>query len=236
MKNCPECSAVLTEETQIQAAEVLAEHYQKTFELNHSLWEERNKNFLILLLVAGFEILITYRTPSLTSFFTDLYNHFIAPTPSKTTEDISQGFPFQLLQTILLMVILYLLIQIYHRTTHIKRTYNYLKELETDIRAALASHAGTHSFTREGDYYYNPDNQPQLMKLTGIIYSLLLGALLLLVSFGGFWMGDSATGKSALDWFIIAIIFLYFGHYFYLAAKSVFTNPAKLDNSKVDKT
>jgi len=216
MDKCPNCDSVLLEDT--QAAEILAEHYQKTFELNHGLWEDRNKNFLMLLVIAGAEILLSYRTPALTNFFADLYNHFIQPQPLKTPDDINNGFPFDVLQTILLIVILYLLIQIYHRTSHIIRTYGYLEATEADIRKNLSAHVGEVTFKREGDYYRN--NRPRLLKLTGFVYALLLGALLLLVSIGGRWIKNATpSNKSIIDWFILGIIFVYYGNYFFLTIK-----------------
>jgi hypothetical protein len=175
MPTCPTCGKEPIAE---KRAEVLAEHFQKTFELNHSLWEERNKNFLVLLGVAGVELLLIYRTEGVLRVIADFYSKFLK---DKSPDDIASGFPFNLLISILLVVILYLMIQISHRTRHIKRTYGYLELVESDLRRTLEITTG-HSLTREGDYYRN--NQSYIFTLTGIVYALLLGVLLFLVGYG----------------------------------------------------
>jgi hypothetical protein len=175
MSTCPACGKEPIAE---KRAEVLAEHFQKTFELNHSLWEERNKNFLVLLGVTGVELLLIYRTDGVLRVIADFYSKFLK---DKSPDDIASGFPFNLLISILLVVILYLMIQISHRTSHIKRTYGYLELVESDLRRTLEITTG-HSLTREGDYYRN--NQSYIFNLTGIVYALLLGALLFLVGYG----------------------------------------------------
>lgn len=175
MSTCPACGKEPIAE---KRAEILAEHFQKTFELNHSLWEERNKNFLVLLGVAGVELLLIYRTDGVLRVMADFYSKFLK---DKSPDDIAGGFPFNLLISILLVVILYLMIQISHRTSHIKRTYRYLEQVESELRNTLEISTG-HSLTREGDYYRN--NQSYIFKLTGAVYALLLGALLLFVGYG----------------------------------------------------
>src|SRR3712207_4007359 len=101
MSTCPACGKEPIAE---KRAEILAEHFQKTFELNHSLWEERNKNFLVLLGVAGVELLLIYRTDGVLRVIADFYSKFLK---DKSPDDIASGFPFNLLISILLVVILY---------------------------------------------------------------------------------------------------------------------------------
>ena len=40
--------------------ELLAEHYQKTYELTLSMWEQRNRTFLVLLGTVGVATILTF--------------------------------------------------------------------------------------------------------------------------------------------------------------------------------
>lgn len=220
MAICPTCGKEpLTE----KRADVLAEHFQKTFELNHSLWVERNKNFLVLLGVAGVELLLIYRTDGVLRVITDFYSKFLR---DKNPEDIASGFPFNLLISILLVMILYLMIQIYHRTSHITRTFGYLEKVESDLRNTLEITTGD-SLTREGDYYKN--NQRYLLKGTGVVYSLLLGALLIFVGYGRLSpLRLTATISidtllPVVDVLVVGMIALYYLNYFYLSLETYIT-------------
>src|ERR1044072_5180047 len=95
MSKCVRCG--------VEPAEVVAEHYQKTFELNHGLWHERNKYFILLLVTSAITILLTYRTEGVLLVMTDVYNKFLGGT--RDIKGLKEGFPFDLLQSILLAVI-----------------------------------------------------------------------------------------------------------------------------------
>ncbi len=194
----------------VEPADLVAEHYQKTFELNLDLWRERNKNFIILLVVSAITILLTYRTPGVLLVMTDTYNKLLGGGRDITT--LTNGFPFELLQSILLAVILYLIIQIYHRTSHINRTYKYLDELEKNIRERLALDDDSATFTREGKFYTG--HRDWLLKLTGLVYALILGVLLFLVGFGNRVLADARSSpKSAIEVILLIIIGIYYFKY-----------------------
>lgn len=222
MSQCTTCGQCLVNEAKITA---LVDHFQKTFELNHSLWQERNKNFLFLLCVVGVELLIIFRTEGVISVMADVYSKFLR---EKSTVDIASGFPFDLLVTILLVVILYLMIQIYHRTSHINRTFGYIKIVEDDIRTVLdISGDGEKSFTRESEYYQK--HWRYLLKLTGIVYALILGALLLPIIYGIGKPLEPATEVSAevilasVNVLVLLMIVVYYVSYFYLTLEPYVT-------------
>lgn len=214
------CTACGKEPIAEKKAEILADHFQKTFEHNHSLWEERNKNFLVLLGVTGVELLLIYRTDGVLSVIADFYSKFLK---DKSPDEIARGFPFNLLISILLVVILYLMIQISHRTSHITRTYGYLEQVERDIRNTLEITSG-HSLTREGEYYRN--TQRYLSKLTGAVYALLLGALLLLVGYGKVWPLRPTVTISidtllpAVDVLVLGMTGVFYINYLYLSIET----------------
>jgi hypothetical protein len=222
MAICPHCNKEFLESK--ESAAIIADHYQKTFDLTYNLWQERNKNFIMLLIISAAEILIAYRTEQVTGVLAAIYKALTDLSLDEATNAINNGFPFNILQTILLAVILFLMIQIYHRTSHINRSYGYLGALETDIRERLKSHVGETSFTREGDYYKN--NRPKLLKLTGLVYAIFLGFLLVLVYFGGYWIESTKnTSKTLIDYIILVTIALYYFSYLYLIIEPGIAKP-----------
>jgi hypothetical protein len=90
---------VLVEETMVKADEkteahpvnvdVLATHYQKTFEVTYEYWKERNKLFVILVLTAGIGLLLLLRIPAV--------NELAVAAISKSVGITDQYFKDQLL-------------------------------------------------------------------------------------------------------------------------------------------
>ena len=74
------------------------------------------------------------------------------------------------------MVVLYLMVQLYHRTITITRNYDYLASMEQEIRKGLGLQEPMISFTREGLFYWR--NSPRFAKQIGIAYIVMLGLLL----------------------------------------------------------
>ncbi len=157
-------------------AEILAEHYQKTFELTLTLWEQRNRTFLILLFVIGLGTFLTFNVnqaePLLVDFIAKIFN-----VEDKTRLDELRGsFPYGLIQSVILMVVLYLFVQLYHRTITITRNYRYLGSMEAEIRAFLELDQEKVSFTRESTFYW--EQSPRFSKYIGVAYIVIIGLLL----------------------------------------------------------
>ena len=52
-------------------AELIAEHYQKTFEVTLENWKERNRLFVFLILTSGIGLLLLLQVPEASSLFVD---------------------------------------------------------------------------------------------------------------------------------------------------------------------
>jgi hypothetical protein len=52
--------------------ELIAEHYQKTYELTLAMWEQRNRTFLILLATVGIATLLTFNVSQAQPLLVDL--------------------------------------------------------------------------------------------------------------------------------------------------------------------
>lgn len=175
-----------------EKVEVLAEHYQKTFELALMTWEKRNQTFLLLLGVVGAATLLTFNVPQAQPLLVDLVMKVLGITDTTRAAELRASFPYGLIQSILLMVVMYLMLILYHRTATIQRFYKYMALLEGDIRDALALAGTTTSFTRESSFY--EAHKPLLGRFVAAAYIGMLG--LLLLSFLGLRIvGDLSTGN-----------------------------------------
>jgi hypothetical protein len=193
-------------------AAILAEHYQKSFEITLDVWEKRNRTLVILLLVVGAATLLTLNVPQAQPLMVDLIAHLLTIEQTRQTE-LRTSFPYGLMQTILLMVVLYLTLVLYHQTTFILRSYKYLAALETDIRSELELADGATAFTREGPFYEK--HRPLLSGAVAIAYTGLLGVLL--VAFLGARIHADLSAQSlwvaALDVLLAVPTVLFYGAY-----------------------
>jgi hypothetical protein len=160
-----------------EATKALVEHYQKTYELTYNLWRQRNRTFLILLGVIGGATLLTFRIPDTEPFLVDVIAKLIGITDDARIGQLRAGFPFGLIQSIILAVVFYLVVNLYHRAGYVLRNYKYLAGLEREIRDRLRLGPNTVGFTRESTFYWS-DRSP----LGGAVkwtYIGLLGIVLL---------------------------------------------------------
>ena len=172
--------------------DVLAEHYQKTFELALMTWEKRNQTFLLLLGVVGAATLLTFNVPQAQPLLVDVVMKILGITDTNRAAELRASFPYGVIQSILLMVVMYLMLILYHRTATIQRFYKYMALLENEIRDALALTSTAASFTRESSFYQA--HRPVLGRFVAASYIGMLG--LLLASFLGFRIaGDVTNGN-----------------------------------------
>lgn len=195
------------------ATRLTAEHYQHTYELTLKMWEQRNTTLLLLLLVVGGATVLTYNVPQARPLLVDLIAKVLAITSPDRLKELQLSFPYGLVQSILLMIILYLMVILYHRTVFIRRCYRYLAALEPEIKAGLALPPAAVAFTRESTFY-KQDAAP-FSRYVGLTYIVMLG--LLLLSFLGLRIAaDFASGNTWIgiaDLIIAAPTLLFFAGY-----------------------
>jgi hypothetical protein len=182
--------------TMREGTELLADHYQKTFELTLTVWEQRNRTFLMLLAVVGVATLLTFNVSATQPLLVDVIASILSIDDAARRAELRTSFPYGLIQSILLMVVLYLMLILYHRTTAILRNYDYLAAVEQEIRDSLELPASMVSFTREGRFYAKA--KVRLAPAIGLAYVLMLFCLLvpflgmrILTDFtsGQYWFG-----------------------------------------------
>lgn len=177
-----------------ERGDALVEHYQKTYELTFELWQQRNRIFLLLLAVIGVATLLTFEVPQANSLLVDFLAALASVQDEARIDELRDGFPFGLLQAIILMVVFYLMVNLYHRAAYVLRNYRYLAELEREIRAELALDPEAVAFSRESSFYWRDRDQSKLSGLVKWAYIGLLG-LLLVVFLGGRIAGDLGDGN-----------------------------------------
>lgn len=143
--------------------DVLATHYQKTFEVAYDYWKERNKLFVILALTAGIGLLLLLHVPTADSLLVAAIAKFLDITDQAVKDDLLQKFPFNILLSGFLVVMFYLMQRLYSTNLSVMRTFMYLGALETEVRKHLGLPAGSISFTREGSFYWGRRSRIQAM-------------------------------------------------------------------------
>lgn len=156
---------------------MMAEHYQKTSELTLQMWEQRNTTFLLLLAVVGAATVLTFKVSQAEPLLVDIIAKIVGITEAPRLTELRQSFPYGVVQSILLMTVLYLMLLLYHRTAFIRRCYSYLGAIEPELRDGMALGPGSVAFTREGRFYLQ--HRIPFAKLVGLTYIVMLGALLL---------------------------------------------------------
>jgi hypothetical protein len=157
-------------------SELLAEHYQKTYELTFELWKQCNQTFLILIGVIGGATLLTFSPGKTEPLLVLWLAKALGVTDEHKIQQLAIGFPFGLLQSLLLIVIFYLMVNLYHRSLYVLRNYRYLAQLEHEIRADLALPPDSIAFTREGGFYWS--DRTALQSVEKWCYIALVGGLL----------------------------------------------------------
>jgi len=167
--------------------QVLAEHYQKTFELADGLRRDRNKFFIFLVaMLAGvtaflglgkeraLRMLAAWMSASI-SFDKLDPNTYADLSPDALAQWFS-GTNFSLLLTMTLAIVFYFMMNLYHHTATVNRLYAYLGKLETEIGASLPRTSNAIAFTREGNFY--DAHNTRWLKSIGLAYSIVLTILL----------------------------------------------------------
>ncbi len=160
-------------------AEALVEHYQKTYELVHGLWEQRNHQFIILVCVLAAAGFLTYVQNVIVAAMPEYLANTLAGLSDEAKKAIKDGFvpAFNLLLAFLVVSVFYLMANLCHRSGTIISLYGYLHALETEIRQELRLPEEAHAFTREGTFYRVTGHR--VSRLIGVAYKAVLGLLLL---------------------------------------------------------
>lgn len=199
--------------------EVLATHYQKTFEVAHDYWKERNRLFLSLVIAAGIGLLILLRVPEADRLFVDVVAKFLEIDDPTRKAQLYSTFPFDLVLSMILIVLFYLMQRLYSTNLSLMRNYIYLGAVEGELRSNLNLTSDSVSFTREGKFYW----KRRMVMQTASKWYYIFVLFIILAPF--IFLKLQADWQSP-NWLVILVdsvvslmIFLYWAEYAYAAIK-----------------
>lgn len=147
--------------------EILYDHYNQTFNLSKKAQTRRNKNFIILCLLEALSFLLLVR-------------------PEKAFDLILAGINKELnatlqlsntiIQTLIWLLIAYVVIRYIQDMLYIERQYIYLSSLEKKISNLISIDI----FTREGDNYQK--DYPMVLNFIDLFYKMLMPILFILIN------------------------------------------------------
>lgn len=137
-----------------ESAQAITEHYQKTFELTHEMWKERNKLFVYLVLTTGVGLLFLLRVPEFDRLLVETIANILGIKDPERVAQLYTNFPFDVLLSAILVINFYLMQKLYSTNLSVSRYYLYLGAMEDEIRKTLELPRESVAFTREGKFYW----------------------------------------------------------------------------------
>ena len=137
-----------------ESAQAITEHYQKTFELTHEMWKERNKLFVYLVLTTGVGLLFLLRVPEFDRLLVETIANILGIKDPERVAQLYTNFPFDVLLSAILVIDFYLMQKLYSTNLSVSRYYLYLGAMEDEIRKTLELPRESIAFTREGKFYW----------------------------------------------------------------------------------
>ena len=151
--------------------------------------------YIILVGVIGCATLLTFHVSQTDQIVVDVIIGLTGTTEASRIADLRRNFPYGALQSVFLVVVFYLMVNLFHRARDVVRSYAYLHCLEDEIRDALKIRPDSVAFTREGAFYAGKSTL--LTRSVKWIYALVLGTMLLAFLVGRF-ADDAAAGNTLL--------------------------------------
>jgi hypothetical protein len=185
-------------------AQVLADHYHRASEAASQRWQERNRQFLLLVGVLTLAVLLTANhkeTDSLVIAFLAK----LAGVKETEVDKLKESFPYVVLHGLLVVLVFYFMTDVFRLNANIIRNYAYLRGLEGEIRDELGLASDQIGFTREGKFYDS-------FKVRGnaalkIAYVLIVGGMLglfLLFRITSDWPTDDFDYSRFTSWSVAA--------------------------------
>jgi hypothetical protein len=159
----------------VERAQVLADHYHRAAALAASRWQERNRQFLLLVGSLALAVLLTANPGETDSLLLGVLAK-LAGVPESQVDKLRESFPYVVLHGLLVVLVFYFMTDVYRLNANIIGNYEYLRGLERDLRDELRLQPDQVAFSRE-TYFYDT------FKVGGtwavkIAYVLIVGGML----------------------------------------------------------
>lgn len=188
----------------MEPVELLYDHYKETFDLSKKAQNRRNKSFIGLCILEALSFLILIRPDKVFELILSGINKEL---------DTTLAIGNTILQTLLWLLITYVLIRYIQDVLYVERQYIYLDKLEKEISRYISVDA----FAREGDNYQK--NYPMVLNFIDLFYKMLMPiffALINMVRIYEEWiLSDKITIAIICDTVLFLSIFIIDWFYFF---------------------
>ena len=151
----------------MEILDVLYDHYKETFTLSKEAQSRRNKSFIVLCGLEAVSFLVLVRPEKAFEIIMNGINKEL---------DLTLQVSNTIIQTLLWLLIAYVMIRYIQDTLYVERQYIYLDKLEK----AISSNMKINIFTREGENYQN--NYPMVLNFIDLFYKMLMPLFLVIIN------------------------------------------------------
>ena len=165
---------------------------------------------MYLVLVTGMGLLLVLQVPEASNILVDAIVKLLSITDPSRIAQLHKDFPLEIILSIILIIVFYLMQRLYSTSLSVLRNYAYLAALEDEIRQKLALPKDSIAFTREGTFYWGRRSFAQTVSKWNYVLVILIILLpyivLKLVS-------DFNTGNILITWVDIVVALMTFVYY-----------------------
>ena len=147
--------------------EVLYDHYKESFQLSKDAKNRRNMHFVVICILEAVSFLLLIEPQKVFELLQTGLNSEL-----ETTISIGNN----IIQTLLWVLVVYVMVQYIQDVLYLERQYKYLDELEQKISAEIMDTL----FDREGAGY--GENYPMVLNMIDIFYKMLSPVLFVVIN------------------------------------------------------
>ena len=151
----------------MDSLEVLYDHYKETFSLSKEAQSRRNKSFIILCVLEALSFFLLIRPEKAIELIHEGINKEL---------DLALHLSNTIIQTLIWLLIVYVMIRYVQDVLYVERQYKYLENLEKEL-------SSTHHikvFEREGTNYQK--DYPMVLNFIDLFYKMLMPILFALIN------------------------------------------------------
>lgn len=187
--------------------ETYYDHYKETYGLSKVAQSRRNRNFVILCFLEAISFMMVRNPDLICGLLNDT-----TKVKLETTIQISNG----IFQTLVWILIAYVLVRYVQDVLYIERQYGYLDTLEQKIGQLMGEKKEKNIFTREGDNYLT--SYPIVLNLIDLFYkffSPILFTVINIVHIVREWQAGTMRVSLVADTAICVVIVIITWFYFF---------------------
>lgn len=189
----------------MESIEILYDHYKETFGLSKEAQVRRNKNFVILCVLEALSFLMLIKPEKAFEIIANGINSEL---------DLTLSLGNSIIQTLIWILIAYVLIRYVQDMMYIERQYGYMDKLEKHISASVEYH---NLFSREGDHY--KESYPMVLNFIDLFYKMLMPILFVVINsvhiYREYTFENVMTWALACDTILYVAIFIIMWFFFF---------------------